>query len=120
MIGRFFILGAISTLIDYVLYAILVYFGVKYYIAIVVGYGCGFLYNFFIGRSYVFENRSIYDKIHHEFLAVFLVAIVGVILNIAIVWLLSTFGINYYLGRVVALVIVFFVNYLGRRMFVYK
>lgn len=119
MIGRFFIVGAISTLVDYVVYSMFVYFGVAYYIAIIVGYMAGLLINFILARKTVFVQGSRFEKIYHEFFAVFTVSVVAVGLNILIVWFLANFGINYYIGRAIALVLVFFFNYYARKGFIY-
>ncbi|NPA64164.1 MAG: GtrA family protein, partial [Epsilonproteobacteria bacterium] len=96
MIGKFFIVGAISTAVDYGIYSLLVYFGIPYYLAIVVGYMVGLLVNFWLARTKVFTKGSRFQKGLHEFLAVFGVSVVAVGLNIAIVWALAKFGIDYY------------------------
>jgi len=119
MIGRFAIVGAITTIIDYVIYALLVFLGVKYYIAIVIGYMCGLVANFYLSRKKVFTKGSRFNKLYSEFLAVFVVSIIAVILNILIVWFLSKVNIDYYTGRIVALIIVFFFNYYARKGFIY-
>ena len=118
-IGKFFVVGAISTAVDYIIYSVLVYLGVAYYIAIVIGYMTGLLVNFILARKTVFTKGSRFEKIHHEFLAVFGVSILAVGLNILIVWFLAKFGIDYYSGRAVALVVVFFFNYYARKGFIY-
>jgi len=119
LIQKFFVVGAISTAVDYILYSILVYFGIAYYIAIVIGYMTGLLVNFYLARTKVFTKGSRFEKLHHEFLAVFAVSVVAVGLNILIVWALAKFGFDYYSGRAVALVIVFFFNYYARKGFIY-
>ena len=119
MIGKFFIVGAISTAVDFVIYSILIYLGIPYYIAIIIGYMSGLIVNFYLARNKVFTKGSRFDKLHHEFIAVFIVSIIAVGLNIFIVWFLSTIGIDYYSGRVVALIIVFFFNYYARKGFIY-
>ncbi len=118
IIGKFFIVGAISTAVDFCIYSLLVYLGVAYYIAIVIGYMSGLLVNFYLARTKVF-TKSRFKKIHHEFLAVFSVSIIAVGLNIFIVWALAQFGIDYYSGRAIALVLVFFFNYYARKGFIY-
>ena len=119
MIGKFFIVGAVSTAVDYLLYSLLVFLGVPYYLAIVVGYMSGLVVNFFLARKRVFTKGSRFEKLHHEFLAVLSVSVVAVGLNILIVWFLAKFGVDYYTGRAVALVIVFFFNYYARKGFIY-
>jgi len=117
--GRFFIVGAISTTIDFLLYALLVSSGLPYTIAIVIGYLAGLLVNFHLTRTRVFPNQSRFSKLHQEFLAIFLISIVAIALNICIVWALAQLGIDYYSARVMALVLVFFFNYYARKGLVY-
>jgi len=119
MIGRFFVVGAISTAVDFAIYSLLVYLGINYIVAIIVGYGCGFLVNFFLVRNTVFTKGSRFEKVHHEFLAVLAVSVLAVLLNIFIVWALNRFGLDYYSARAVALVVVFFFNYFARKGFIY-
>jgi len=119
MIKKFFVVGAISTVVDYSIYSFLIYCSIAYYIAIVIGYMIGFLANFVLVRKMVFVQGSRFEKVYHEFFAVFTVSVIAVGLNIFIVWFLAIFGINYYIGRVIALVLVFFFNYYARKGFIY-
>ena len=118
-IHKFFYVGILSTLTDYIIYASLIYVGISYIIAIIVGYLSGFLVNFIISRRYVFDKTKI-EKIHFEFMAVLAISIVAIGINIFIVWGLGLFGINHYISRVVAIGIVFFFNYFSRKVFVYE
>ena len=119
MIKKFFVVGAISTAVDFCIYSLLVFFGINYAAAIVIGYMTGLLVNFYLARTKVFTKGSRFQKIHHEFLAVFVVSVFAVGLNILVVWILSQIGIDYYTGRAVALVVVFFFNYYARKGFIY-
>lgn len=116
--GRFFWIGGLTTLIDYLLYAVLVFFGFSYILGIVVGYFVGLLVNFYLTRKYVFQNGSKFETIKKEFGAVFFIAIIAVGLNILIVKILAPI-IDYYSARVVAIILVFFVNFYLRKWFVY-
>ncbi len=118
-IKKFFILGIFSTLIDYLVYSALIYINVNYIIAICAGYFIGFLFNFYFGRKHVFDAIKI-NNIYKEFFIVFIITIIGVMLNIIIVYVLKNFlGMNYYLGRIVAIGVVFFFNYFSRKGLVY-
>jgi len=118
MIGKFFIVGAISTAVDFAIYSLLIFFGMAYYIAIVIGYMSGLVVNFYLARSKVFK-KSRFEKLHYEFLAVFFVSVIAVGLNILIVWVLAKLGMDYYSGRAIALILVFFFNYYARKGFIY-
>ena len=118
-INKFFILGAFSTVIDYVVYSLLIYEKFNYIFAICAGYFIGFLFNFYFGRKHVFEEIKV-KNVFYEFLIVFIISVSAVVLNIIIVYFLNRYlNVNYYAGRIIAIIIVFFFNYFARKGFVY-
>ena len=120
-VGKFLGLGALTTIIDYLLFSALMWAGVDYVVAITAGYGTGLWVNFVIGRRYVFVRGSKVARMHHELLAVSLIALGGLLLNIAVVKLLSysLLALDPMLSRVIAIGIAFFWNYFARKQFVY-
>jgi len=120
-VAKFLLLGVLSTVIDYLIYLFLVSVSVDYVIAIVVGYSSGLLANYYIGRNYIFTSGTKFRSSHREFIAVVLIAIVGMVLNIAIVKALSysLWNLDLMYSRIVAIGIVFFWNYFLRKIFVY-
>lgn len=120
-IRRFVWLGAVSTLVDYAVYSLLINAGVDYVFAIVTGYGVGLVTNFWLGRRYVFTSGVKVKSGHAEFLSVSAIAFVGMLINIAIVKLFSysVWQIDPMLSRVVGIVAAFFWNFFARKRFVY-
>ena len=118
-IKRFFLVGILSTITDYAIYSVLIYLGLSYIIAIIIGYLTGFLVNFIISRRYVFDSCKM-KKLHLEFFSVFLISVIAILINIFIVWGLAKFGINHYISRIFAIILVFFFNYFSRKVFVYE
>jgi putative flippase GtrA len=120
-IGKFLLLGVLSTAIDYVVYSLLIIFDINYIIAILVGYSMGLLANYYIARRYIFTEGTKLKNSHREFVAVVAIAIVGMLLNMAIVKFLSYsfWHIDPLYSRIVAIGIVFFWNYFLRKIFVY-
>jgi len=116
---KFAYVGVVSTITDYAVYALLLYFQIPYYLAIIIGYNAGVVVNFFLTRKYVFTKCCRFDSAYKEFLAVFAVSVAAVALNIAIVSILYEYGANYYIGRVVAIILVFFFNYFMRKRYIY-
>ena len=118
---QFLVLGVFSTLVDYLIYSILIYFGISYIFAIILGYGCGFLFNFYYARKFVFKNGSKLDRFSKEFLFTFIIAIMGILINIFVVFILSEelFQMSLLLSRVIAIVVAFFWNYYARKIFIY-
>ncbi len=115
------LLGATTTLIDYVVYSFSILLGLHYVPAIILGYGAGLWANFELGRRYIFTNGVKVSSSHTEFIAVVLIALGGVLINIVIVKLLSDllFQIDPLVSRIAAIAVTFFWNYIMRKKYVY-
>lgn len=120
-IKQFLLLGLFSTAVDYIVYSLLILLSVYYVVAIVIGYSLGLLFNYHMGRKYIFTKGTKLKSRHHEFFSVVAIAFVGILLNIFIVKLLSymLFSLNPLYSRIIAIAIVFFWNYFLRKFFVY-
>ncbi len=118
---KFFGVGGVSTAIDYTIYFIIISLGFDYVIGITLGYAFGFWFNFSAGRKYVFTAGSKTESSHNEFIRVFIIAFIGLLLNILIVNILSVSYLHLDLAysRVIAIAIVFVYNYGARKLFVY-
>ena len=114
-------LGVISTLVDYVVYSVLIVLNINYVIAIVVGYSTGLAVNYQIGRRYIFTAGVKVGSTRAEFVAVVTIALFGALFNIAIVKLLSysLWHLDPMFSRIIAIGVVFFWNYFARKVWVY-
>ncbi len=117
----FLILGILSTSIDFFIYTLCLVVGIEYIISIVLGYGSGFLFNFYAGRKFVFKEGV---KVNHKFkelLFVFIIAIIGLLINILVVFILTQemFSLDLIISRVLAILLAFIWNYYARKLFVY-
>lgn len=121
-VHKFLLLGLLSTLVDYVLYSVAILLGANYVFAIILGYSVGLVTNYIIGRTFIFTSGHKLKSSKHEFVAVVIIAIFGALFTIAIVKILSysLFHMNPLLSRPIAIGIVFFWNYLARKVFVYN
>jgi putative flippase GtrA len=121
-VGKFLLLGVLTTGIDYAVYTLFILLNIDYVLAIIFGYSTGLLANYAIGRKYIFTEGTKLKSSHREFVAVVLIAIVGMLLNIFIVKLLSytLFDLGLLYSRVIAIGFVFFWNYFLRKIFVYQ
>lgn len=121
MLGRFFLLGIVSLIVDYTIYSLMLLNGINYASSIIVGYSGGFIVNFYGGRKHIFTLGAKTKRFSTELLVVFLIALTGLGINIVIVKTLSYsfFTINPYFSRVIAIGTVFFWNYAARKKFVY-
>lgn len=110
---RFAVVGAIGTTLDYlVLNFTHLALGIGLYWALTLGFTIGALHNYLLNSLWSFRQPLGWSKLG-QFLCV---AIVGLLLNNGIVFLLSEYGsLHYNLAKLVALCLVFFWNYLANR-----
>jgi putative flippase GtrA len=120
-VSKFLLLGIISTAVDYTIYSLLILLSIDYAVAIFIGYSSGLIVNYYIGRRYIFTAGTKLKNGHREFIAVASIAFIGMLLNIAIVKVLSfsLWDLNPLYSRIVAIGVVFFWNYFLRKIFVY-
>lgn len=110
---RFAAVGAVGTLLDFaVLNVTHLLFGVELKWALTFGFLSGAINNYLMNSLWTFEQNLSWQKLA-KFLAV---AVVGLALNNGIVLLLANnFGWNYNLAKLLALVVVFFWNFLANK-----
>jgi len=120
-VHKFLLLGLLSTLIDYILYSLLIVVEINYIIAIIAGYSVGLLANYYLGRRFIFTSGHKLKSTKHEFLAVVGIAIMGALFTMGIVKVLSysIWHMDPLLSRIIAIIIVFFWNYFARKILVY-
>ena len=118
---RFFLLGAISTAIDYAVFSALIVFDIYYLGAVAIGYSAGFIFNFIFGRTVVFTNGAKTDSIKHEFFIVSLITLFGLMLSLALMYFFSEICcmLDPFIARAITIIVVFFYNYIARKIFVY-
>ena len=121
-VHKFFYLGIVSTLIDYLLYSIAILLGANYILAIILGYSAGLIANYTLGRKFIFTSGHKLKNSKHELGAVTVIAILGALFTIVIVKTLSYSSLHMdpLLSRPIAIAIVFFWNYLAIKLFVYN
>lgn len=92
------------------------------FIAVAAGFVFGLVVNFLLSRFWVFP-ASRYGR-NTEFIMFAIIGVIGLLLTEAIIW---AFGMVFpdndfavYIGKLFAIVAVFFWNFLARKKFVYK
>ncbi len=115
----YLIVGAIATITEWVLFYLLDKCRIHYAIATTAAYILSTLVNWYMGRVLVFkENRKSVIK---EILGVYTASVVGLLLNLAIMWVaVDLFDMGEMLSKIIATAIVFFYNFLVRKLLIYK
>jgi len=117
---RYGVVAVVAACVDTgVLWMLSRLFGVHYTIAAVVGFTAGLVCNFLLARRFVFEKASM--SVTGEFLGYAIIGVVGVGLTEVILYLgIGVAGLGLLPAKAIALVIVFFWNYLARRVIIYR
>lgn len=85
--AKFFSVGVVATLVDWCICTILAgMFGFYYIYARTVSYSMGMVVNYALNRRFTFKNT--YKKVHYQLVSFVAVAVVGLALNIAIMYAL--------------------------------
>jgi len=94
--------------------------GFNYLVANLFAFGAGFAVNYFLCIHWVFARRRFRARAPE--LAVFvLVALVGIMLNEAVLWLAVAWALLHYtVAKVIATGVVFALNFLMRKAFLFR
>lgn len=116
---RFSLVGVANTLLDFVVYALLVRAGVHYLAAQVLSYACGLACSFLLNRSWTFGyRRGEGSLILPKFLVVNLCA--WAVLELALFILVGKAGVAAIAGKVLATPFSLAVNFAGSRYWVFR
>jgi putative flippase GtrA len=116
---RYFFVGGSASVIDILIYTILIsFFSVHYAFAAFVGYMFGLSWNYIIGLFWVFERRHGRMK---EILMVFLIALGGLFWTWIILFvMIDMIGIDAVISKLISQIIVLFWNFGMRKYYVFN
>lgn len=120
---RFAVVGAIGAVFNLAVLYALAELGVFYLLAGFIGIEAGLLSNFFLNRSWTYKDRQkegpgyVLTALYRDHAVRF----VGIILNLAILWLLtSVFGLYYLTSQLIGIVVAMFWNYSGNQWWTWE
>jgi putative flippase GtrA len=109
-------IGIVATLIDWMIfYALIGYFNVFYMMALAISYLTSTMLSFFLNKRYTFQNT--YKKVHYQLASFFVVAVLGLCLNEALVYGMAQYIFNsdsdvlLMISRIFATLVVFIWNF---------
>lgn len=115
----YFIVGGIATVTEWVLFFVLERCLLHYVPATVVAYLLSTFVNWLAGRILVFKKSS--QPIFKEILGIYLVSIVGLLLNLLVMWLaVDLFSLHEMISKMLATALVFFYNFIMRKLCIYR
>lgn len=117
---RYTFVGGAAFVVDYfLLIALTELCGLDYRISASLSFLVGLLVNYFISKVWVFRTSKFRRK-GIEFLFFALIGVVGLLLNTALIWIITEFvGIPYYISKIITAVLVYLYNFLARKYFIF-
>ncbi len=115
----YLVVGGIATVTEWVLFFIMDKCNIHYVIATVIAYLMSTFVNWLAGRLLVFKDG--HSSFLKELLGIYVAGIVGLLLNLVIMWLaVDIANVNEMISKVLATAIVFFYNFLVRKLIIYN
>lgn len=112
---RFLLVSGLNAGFGYGLFALLLYFGLKYEVALLISTVCGISFNFKTIGTFVFGSHDYF--LIFKFLAVYSVIY---LVNVMGIKVMKSFGINVYIGAAILLLPVGLLSYILNKKFVFK
>lgn len=118
---RYGFVGGLAFLVDYGTLVLLTEFaGMHYLLAATISFILGLITNYLLSITWVFSQHKLNNR-WVEFLLFAFIGVVGLGLNDAIMFLCTErCGIHYTLSKIIATAIVFFWNFLARKLILFK
>jgi putative flippase GtrA len=124
--GSYLIVGLIATIVEWAVFYLLAnIFNIDTYLSVALSFIVSTFANWLAGRLLTFknaENKSMWKEI----LSIYGASVIGLLLNELIMWLLLSFvfiqktSFQKMMAKVIATAIVFFWNFLIRKLYIYK
>ena len=118
---RYGFVGGLAFLVDYGTMVLLTEFaGMHYLLAATISFILGLITNYLLSITWVFNQHKLNNR-WFEFLLFAFIGVVGLGLNDAIMFLCTErCGIHYTFSKIIATAIVFFWNFLARKLILFK
>lgn len=119
---RYFFVGGAAAALDFAVFALLTkVVHLAWFWSAVASFVLATLINYLLSIRFVFQSGARFSRKHHEVTLVFLVSLIGLAINQAVLWVcIDRAHFALLLAKVVGTGVVFFWNYFARRHFVFK
>lgn len=115
----YLIVGGIATISEWIIFYLLDKLLLHYAVATTIAYILSTFINWLAGRILVFKESK--QSLFKEILSIYLASIVGLLLNLVIMWItVDLLSINEMLSKIIATALVFFYNFIIRKVLIYK
>jgi len=116
---KYCIVGFSGVIIDFALtYLCKEKIGINKYIASMIGFSCACTSNYIINRIWTFRNDN--PEILKQYFFFILTSLIGLALNIFILYILQNLNIRYYLSKIYCIIIVCIWNFIANSTFTFR
>lgn len=116
---RYFFVGSLSAVVEWVSFFLCDKAGFFYAISTIISFLIATWVNFLLGRTLAFSKESI--NLSKEVLFIYFVSLIGLGINLAMMFLLvSVLGWTPFIAKLCSTWVAFFWNFFSRKYFVYK
>ncbi|MDO5544310.1 MAG: GtrA family protein [Eubacteriales bacterium] len=117
----YLVVGGLATIVEWAgFWLFSEKMGIAYLLATTFAFAISTFANWLFGRLLVFRGKQA-QSLLREILSVYLASVVGLLLNLLIMFLLvQLFGVEKMIAKMAATVLVFAYNYLVRKLIIYK
>ncbi len=114
--AKYLVVGGTCTIIDIgLLYILTEYVGLYYLLAAALSFTTGVTLNYFLCTGWIFEKSKIKNK-GVEIALYFIISIIGLLINIIVIWLLTNFFIlHFMLSKIMATALTLIWNFCSRK-----
>ena len=115
----YLIVGGIATISEWIIFYLLDKLLLHYAVATTIAYILSTFINWLAGRILVFKESK--QSLFKEILSIYLASMVGLLLNLLIMWItVDLLSVNEMLSKIIATALVFFYNFIIRKVLIYK
>lgn len=114
--AKYLVVGGTCTIVDMgLLYVLTKYAGIYYVLAAALSFTTGVTLNYFMCTGWIFEESKIKNK-GVEILLYFVISIIGLLINVAGIWLLTNFlALHFMLSKFLATALTLIWNFCSRK-----
>lgn len=119
---RFSFVGVMNTLVDFVMFSLFNgLLGVNYTFSQIIGYSSGVINSYIFNKKWTFSSKNRKQKTNIELIKFVIVNLCSLIITLVVMnMLISNFGVNVYLSKVIVMFIAQVVNFLSYKILVFN
>lgn len=114
----FALVGVSNTVINFIVYTILVFFNMHYLIANIIGYGVGMINSYLLNKYFVFQKKEGDSLVFIKFVLVNIITVT--VHSILLYFFVSIFGWHKIYSQAFVTIITLVLNYLGNKLWTFK